>query len=111
MKHSSKHGLRHHGIFVTRCGTRFACNTLRDDTWVYASAESLGLEVRMAKVPGSRVYRQGMNPDYDGYLPYTVEIRTAKTLNQWEVYTSSAEAGDIKSLCGDLVSRGYGVTF
>jgi len=49
---------------------------------------------RAAKTDNGRFYRQGTNPDREGFLGYTVQ-RWDDKRKEWKAYTTTASAGQI----------------
>ena len=93
------HGLRN-GQRVT-AGSRaqnsreLIADTHSSEEWVYLNDASNGEPVlRQSKHGAGQRYRQGSNPDYDGYQAYPIEYFKN---GDWQVYSSHAERGMIQN--------------
>jgi hypothetical protein len=96
------HGLRH-GMSFEWNYLEVVVDTKSDPEWVMLVVESEPF-ARQCKLSCGRKFRQGTNPDYEGYDAYQLEYYHN---GKWHVYDSAAHRGDIRGQLGRLVESAF----
>lgn len=86
-----------------KCGSAtLVLDTRSDNEWFVLRRETGDPVARQAKRTAGRRFRQGTNPDYDGYDTYPLDTFDAQR-DEWIAYSSDARKGQL--LGGEFLSR------